>query len=197
MQNLPAQSVTTPEKVRCLRNNTPNHRHPLTDLKTRQSSKIREIGEALISTGFVSLDAQAKILGLPRSTAWTILAAEHKGTGISARTMCRMLSSAPLPATCSGENHGIREGKSRRYLRWYGDAAPQICLEARIERPGRMAYPTSRCAVKGFTPLTLAAVATSREGHRTLRPNRGGRHPLWGREHCLSGHRRLRQRSRN
>ena len=98
MQNLPAQSVTTPEKVRCLRNNTPNHRHPLTDLKTRQSSKIREIGEALISTGFVSLDAQAKILGLPRSTAWTILAAEHKGTGISARTMCRMLSSAQLPA---------------------------------------------------------------------------------------------------
>jgi aspartokinase len=74
MQNLPAQSVTAPEKVRCLRNNTPNH--TLTDLKTRQSSKIREIGEALISTGFVSLDSQAKILGLPRSTAWTILAAE-------------------------------------------------------------------------------------------------------------------------
>jgi hypothetical protein len=34
-----------------------------------------------------------------------------------------------------------------------------------------MAYPTARCAVKGFTPLTLAAVATSekttaRQGHR-------------------------------
>jgi hypothetical protein len=42
MQNLPAQSVTAPEKVRCLRNNTPNH--TLTDLKARQSSKIRTMG---------------------------------------------------------------------------------------------------------------------------------------------------------
>ena len=95
MQNLPAQSVTAPEKVRCLRNNTPNH--PLTDLKTRQSSKIREIGEALISTGFVSLNAQAKVFALPRSTAWTILSVKHKGTGLSARIICRMLSSGELP----------------------------------------------------------------------------------------------------
>ena len=68
------------------------------ELKARQSSKIREIGEALITAGFVSLNAQAKVFGLPRSTAWTILAAEHKGTGISARIVCRMLSSAQLPA---------------------------------------------------------------------------------------------------
>src|ERR1700731_669208 len=95
MQNLPAQSVTAPEKVRCLRNNTPNH--TLTDLKARQSSKIREIGNALITAGIISLDAQAKALGLPRSTAWTILSAEHKGTGISARIICRMLNSEPLP----------------------------------------------------------------------------------------------------
>jgi hypothetical protein len=69
----------------------------LADVKARQASKIREIGEALITTGFVSLDAQAKILGLPRSTAWRILSAEHKGTGISARIICRMLNSEPLP----------------------------------------------------------------------------------------------------
>ena len=141
MQNLPAQSVTAPEKVRCLRNNTPNH--TLTDLKTRQSSKIREIGEALISTGFVSLDSQAKILGLPRSTAWTILAAEHKGTGISARIRVPDVEFGATPRARSRKNHGIRGGKSCRYLRWYKDAEPQICLEARIERPGRMAYPTS------------------------------------------------------
>ncbi len=88
MQNLPAQSV-------CFRNNTPNH--TLTDLKARQSSKIREIGNALITAGIISHDAQAKALGLPRSTAWTILTAEHKGTGISARIICRMLNSEPLP----------------------------------------------------------------------------------------------------
>jgi hypothetical protein len=67
------------------------------ELKARQSSKIREIGEALITAGIVSLDAQAKAFGLPRSTAWTILSAEHKGTGISARIICRMLNSEPLP----------------------------------------------------------------------------------------------------
>jgi hypothetical protein len=69
----------------------------LADAKARQSSKIREIGEALITAGFVSLDAQAKALGLPRSTAWTILSAEHKSTGISAKIICRMLSSERLP----------------------------------------------------------------------------------------------------
>jgi hypothetical protein len=69
----------------------------LADVKARQSSKIREIAEALITAGFISLDAQAKALGLPRSTAWTILSAEHKATGLSARIICRMLSSNRLP----------------------------------------------------------------------------------------------------
>ena len=50
----------------------------LADVKARQSSNIREIGEALILPGFISLDAQAKALGLPRSTAWTMLSAEYK-----------------------------------------------------------------------------------------------------------------------
>jgi hypothetical protein len=96
MHNLPAGlPVNAPEKAGCLRNKTPDL--TLTDVKARQASKIRKIGEALITTGFVSLDAQAKILGLPRSTARRILSAEHKGTGLSARIICRMLSSEPLP----------------------------------------------------------------------------------------------------
>ena len=69
----------------------------LADVKARQSSKIREIGEALITAGFVSLNAQAKVFALPRSTAWTILSAKHKGTGLCARIICRMLSSGELP----------------------------------------------------------------------------------------------------
>jgi hypothetical protein len=63
MQNLPGHSVTASEKVRCLRNNTPNH--TLTDLKARQSSKVREIGNALISTGFVSLMHRPRYLDCP------------------------------------------------------------------------------------------------------------------------------------
>jgi hypothetical protein len=121
-------------RARLLRDKTPNL--SLADVKARQSSKIREIGEALITAGFVSLDAQAKALGLPRSTAWTILSAEHKDTGISARIICRMLSSERLPPLVSA--------KIMEYVEPVftvdEDAQPQICLEAQIERPGRGDY---------------------------------------------------------
>ena len=129
----------------------------LADVKARQSSKIREIGEALVTTGLVSLDAQAKVLGLPRSTAWTILSAEHKSTGISARIVSRMLSSERLPQLVRAKNHGIRGGKSSRYLRWDEDAASQICLEAQIERPRvaahrPCAFSLCRCRT-GLSPI--------------------------------------------
>ena len=41
--------------------------------KARQRSKIREIGDALVTSGFSTLDEQAKVLGLCRSTVWTLL----------------------------------------------------------------------------------------------------------------------------
>jgi hypothetical protein len=69
----------------------------IADMKARQSSKIREIGEALLTVGYATLDAQAEVLGLPRSTAWKILLAEHKSTGISAKIISRMLNSQQLP----------------------------------------------------------------------------------------------------
>jgi hypothetical protein len=67
------------------------------NMKRRQASKIRELGEALIAEGFVTLDEQAKALGLARSTTWTILAANHKNSGLSAMTVNRMLASPQLP----------------------------------------------------------------------------------------------------
>src|SRR5215471_7103640 len=52
---------------------------PLTArMKARQSSKIRELAEALKSAGFLTLDEQAQALGLSRSAASTILRASHK-----------------------------------------------------------------------------------------------------------------------
>jgi predicted DNA-binding transcriptional regulator AlpA len=66
-------------------------------VKARQSSKIREIGHALMAQGYLALDEQAKTLGLARSTAWTILRADHKSSGLSATVINRMLAAPHLP----------------------------------------------------------------------------------------------------
>jgi hypothetical protein len=66
-------------------------------MKARQSSKIRELAEAVKSAGFLSLDEQAKALGLARSTAWTIRKASHKASGLSASIINRMLAAPDLP----------------------------------------------------------------------------------------------------
>jgi hypothetical protein len=63
--------------------------------KLRQSAKLREIAAALKADGFIGLDAQARALGLSRSTAWTIISGSHKSSGLTARTLNRMLA-APL-----------------------------------------------------------------------------------------------------
>jgi hypothetical protein len=65
-------------------------------LKLLQSAKLREITAALEADGFFGLDAQATALGLSRSTAWTILSGSHKSSGLSARTLNRMLTSPLL-----------------------------------------------------------------------------------------------------
>jgi hypothetical protein len=67
------------------------------DMKARQSSKIREIGDALVVMGLLALDEQARALGLARSTAWTILQANHKSSGLSATVINRMLAAPQLP----------------------------------------------------------------------------------------------------
>jgi hypothetical protein len=67
------------------------------DTKTLQSDKIKEIGEALIASGLVVLDQQATALGLSRSTAWTVLNARHKASGLSAVVINQMLMAPQLP----------------------------------------------------------------------------------------------------
>ena len=53
-------------------------------MKSDPSFPIQRIGDALVAEGFVTLDEQAKALGLSRSTTWTILRANHKKSGLSA-----------------------------------------------------------------------------------------------------------------
>ncbi len=70
----------------------------VSEMKERQSAKIRDIERALASAGFVTLDAKAKALGLHRSTVWTIVRAQHKNTGLSAIIVNHMLAADQLPA---------------------------------------------------------------------------------------------------
>jgi hypothetical protein len=67
------------------------------DQKARQSAKIRQIGETLIAEGYHGLNEQAKALGLPRSTTWTILRGTHKASGLSVAIINRMLASPAIP----------------------------------------------------------------------------------------------------
>jgi hypothetical protein len=65
--------------------------------KGRQTRKLAEIRLALVACGLCSIDKQAAVLGLSRSTAYHVITAAHKNTGISARIIGRMLDSPRLP----------------------------------------------------------------------------------------------------
>jgi hypothetical protein len=59
---------------------------------------IQHITDALIASGYTSLDEQAKALGVNRSTTWTIVKAKHKLGRLSAKTSGRILANPELPA---------------------------------------------------------------------------------------------------
>jgi hypothetical protein len=67
-------------------------------MKARQRSKIAELRTALAAAGILTLDEQAEVLALSRSTTWSILSASHKTSGLSADVIIRMLASPRLPA---------------------------------------------------------------------------------------------------
>jgi len=68
----------------------------LRDLTARKT-KIQDITEALISSGYTSLDRQAKALGLHRSTAWTIIRSRHKLGRLSTKTIERIITNPETP----------------------------------------------------------------------------------------------------
>jgi hypothetical protein len=108
-----------------------------TDMKARQSSKIRALGEALTSAGFRTLDQQAKALGLSRSTTWTILKGNHKNSGLSVTIINRILQSPQLPPVVLTK---ILEYIAEKSAGFYGHGKPQSRrFAARLspERTGR------------------------------------------------------------
>jgi len=66
------------------------------DLDARKT-KIEDITAALISSGYTSLDAQAKALGLHRATVWTIINNKHKLGRLSEKTIKRIIANPETP----------------------------------------------------------------------------------------------------
>jgi hypothetical protein len=58
---------------------------------------LGNISEALIASGYTSLDEQAEALGLSRSTTWTITKSKHKLGRLSAKTINRILTNPKTP----------------------------------------------------------------------------------------------------
>jgi hypothetical protein len=110
----------------------------ITRLKARQTAKIGEIREALIADGFTTVDQQAAVLGLSRSTTWTIIKSSHKKSGISPAVLARMLASPGLsPRVRDKINEYIEEksaglyGDSNHCLRRFADRWRSACATSR------------------------------------------------------------------
>ena len=115
--------------------------------KARQRSKIRELADALVTSGFSTLDEQAEVLGLCRSTVWTLLKANHKSSGLSAAVINRMLSAPQLPNLVRVKIIEYLEEKSEGFYghnklqlrRFTGGLSVERRTAVRIERDEQLA----------------------------------------------------------
>ena len=97
MANSPVSSIAAPRRNRRARSCQPRRPRTVAEMKARQSAKIRDLGEALVTAGILTLDEQAEALGLSRSTTWTILKGNYKSSGLSATIINRILAAPQLP----------------------------------------------------------------------------------------------------
>jgi hypothetical protein len=58
---------------------------------------LKDISEALVASGFTSLDEQAEALGIRRTTAWTIVKNKHKLGRLHRETVERILANPSTP----------------------------------------------------------------------------------------------------
>jgi hypothetical protein len=94
----------------------------VTEMKERQSAKIKKLKKALITAGILKLDGQAVVLGLCRSTTWTILKGSHKASGLSATTINRVLAAPQSPPCVRAK---IIEYVEEKAAGWYGHSKAQ------------------------------------------------------------------------
>jgi hypothetical protein len=138
-------------------------------IKERQSSKLKELSDALIAAGFISLDDQAMALGLSRSTTWTILKAKHKNYGLSGALINRILQRPGLDRRVraklieyvqekSSGHYGHNKTQLRRFEQRLSVREYRKMLNTTTKRaepaPKKRDYPTS--SMKRTHPQTSA-----------------------------------------
>ena len=101
----------------------------MTGVQTCALPILGEIRDALVAEGCASLDDQAAALGLSRSTTWTIVSGSHKGSGLSATILTRMLSA---PRLQPGVRKKILEYIAEKSAGHYGNSKER--LEKFIDR---------------------------------------------------------------
>jgi hypothetical protein len=109
----------------------------------RDSFPIEELVAAVKSAGFLTLDEQAKALGLFRSTAWTIRKASHKASGLSASIINRTLAAPELPPLARTK---IREYVEEKATGLYGGSRSQrrkFAARLSIEKLSVLRFPSS------------------------------------------------------
>jgi hypothetical protein len=92
-------------------------------MKSRQSAKIKEIGDVLRAAGYVTLDKQADVLGLCRSTAWTVLQADHKTSGLTPAVLNCILAAPNLPPAVRSK---VLEYIAEKSAGLYGHSGQQL-----------------------------------------------------------------------
>jgi hypothetical protein len=122
------------------------------EMKARQSAKIRELRQALVTAGFFTLDKQTQALGLSRSTTWAVLNGNHKSSGVSAIIIKRMLASPNLPPAV---RLAIEEYIHQKLLGAYGhDRRLLVLFRAKLGYP---TYPSHSADSPAKLPGRLAA----------------------------------------
>jgi hypothetical protein len=139
----------------------------LSAMKARQNAKLREIRETLVAAGLVSLDQQAAALGLRRSTAWVVLKANHKASGISGTIIKDMLTCPRLPTSA---RQVIEHYVARKLAGDYGHSQTSIRkFRARLG-------PVAPRNAHGFA--TMVEIALSRNGLTDASSSAGQNRPL-------------------
>ena len=72
------------------------------DARRNYVVRLQHISDALIASGYTTLDEQARALGIHRATAWTIVKRKHKLGRLQCKDDQAHSRESEYPAVCAG-----------------------------------------------------------------------------------------------